>query len=135
MAAPDHRTRRSSCMIESWLALALALGVATPPMKVATRRTAHTARAMLPRHTASGGDAPPRRMSDPRRLEPQRLRDDVLLDLGGPAVDRRHEGGVHVAHHRVLLGVAVAAHDLHALERALLRELGAGQLRHRGLLR
>src|SRR3954451_13269324 len=68
-------------------------------------------------------------------LQAQRLGDDVLLDLGGSSVDRRHHRPSQVALHRVFARVSVAAHDLHALERAALRELGGGELRHRRLLR
>src|SRR3954447_2055698 len=66
--------------------------------------------------------------------KPQRLGDDVLLDLGGSSVDRRDHRAAQVALHRVLARVSVAAHDLHSLERAALRELGRSELRHRRLL-
>src|SRR5581483_8959157 len=49
-------------------------------------------------------------------LEPERLRDDAALDLGGAAVDCRGQGLADEALHVVLGGVAVAAHHLHALE-------------------
>src|SRR4029078_6920182 len=68
-------------------------------------------------------------------LQPQRLGDDVLLDLGGSSVNGRDHRAAQVALHRVLARVAVAAHDLHALERAALCELRGGELRHRRLLR
>src|SRR5207245_1254751 len=60
--------------------------------------------------------------------EPERLGDDVLLDLGGSSVDRRHHRGAEVPLHRVLRRVSVAAHDLHPLERTALGELGGGEL-------
>src|SRR5215208_522590 len=69
-----------------------------------------------------------------RASETERLGDDVALDLGGSAVDGRHDGGPQVALHRVLAGVTVATHDLHAFERAALRELCRGELHHRRLL-
>src|SRR4051794_27435705 len=68
-------------------------------------------------------------------LQPERLRDDVLLDLRRSSVDRRDHRAAQIALHRVLGRVSVAAHDLDALERAPLRKLGRGELHHRRLLR
>src|SRR6185312_8012437 len=50
-----------------------------------------------------------------RELEPERFGDDVALDLGGAAVDRRDHRAADEALHVVLGGVAVAAHQLHPL--------------------
>jgi len=57
-------------------------------------------------------------------LQPQRLRDDVALNLRGAPVDGRDQRLPHQPLHVVLRGVAVAAHHLHPAEGGPLGGLG-----------
>src|SRR5687768_18236854 len=57
------------------------------------------------------------------------------LDLRGALPDLADLGVPHHALDRVILGVPIAAVHLNRLDRGAHRELGAEELRHRGLLR
>src|SRR3954447_366485 len=66
---------------------------------------------------------------------PQNLpRDHDPLDLAGPLTDLADLGVAHHPLHRILVGVAVAAEDLHRLGGGPHGQLGAEELGHRRLL-
>src|SRR4051812_37757755 len=64
----------------------------------------------------------------------QRPSDHQALDLVRALVDLRDLGVAHVALHRVLADVAVAAEHLHGLDRHGHRGVGGKQLGHGGVL-
>src|SRR3954452_6456682 len=68
------------------------------------------------------------------RSKPERPADDLLHDLGGPAVDARDARVDVGARDRILLHVAVAAVQLQTAVDHPTLELGAPPLRHRRLL-
>src|SRR3989442_15877683 len=66
-------------------------------------------------------------------LPQELLRDGVQLHVARPFVNRADLGIAVKLLHRVLLGVAVAAKQLHRERRPPLGDLGGEQLRHRRL--
>src|SRR3954451_10357103 len=87
--------------------------------------------AVSPMHSATAAANRIRRTGGAMPLAPHRPGDDEPLDLVRALVDLRDLRSAHHPLDRILVDVAVAAEDLHRLDRHRHRRVGREQLRHR----